>query len=116
MSMRFEWAMSCLLRPDTPAAFLAELRFHLGLADTEPITRQLPYDRPAELRGIGVHIEDDVLVTSAGARVMSDGLPRTASEVETWLAAQGAAGPRLPGWEDDGTAAVSPAATEVAAR
>ena len=52
---------------------------------------------PAELRGIGVRIEDDVLVTSAGARVMSDGLPRTSSEVERWLAAQRAAGHRLPG-------------------
>jgi Xaa-Pro aminopeptidase len=52
---------------------------------------------PAELRGIGVRIEDDVLVTSAGARVMSDGLPRTPSEVERWLSAQRSAGARLPG-------------------
>jgi Xaa-Pro aminopeptidase len=51
---------------------------------------------PAELRGIGVRIEDDVLVTAIGARVLSDGLPRTADEVETWLAAQREAGPRLP--------------------
>ena len=52
---------------------------------------------PAELRGIGVRIEDDVLVTAAGPRVLSDGLPRTADEVESWLAVQRAAGPRLPG-------------------
>ena len=52
---------------------------------------------PAELRGIGIRIEDDVLVTSAGAQVMSDGLPRHAADVEAWLAAQRAAGPRLPG-------------------
>ncbi|MCW6006904.1 aminopeptidase P family protein [Micromonospora sp. CPCC 205371] len=51
---------------------------------------------PAELRGIGVRIEDDVLVTLAGAVVLSAGLPRTAAEVETWLAAQREAGPRLP--------------------
>jgi Xaa-Pro aminopeptidase len=52
---------------------------------------------PAELRGIGVRIEDDVLVTPAGARVLSAGLPRTADDVEAWLAAQREAGPRLPG-------------------
>ncbi|MET7392961.1 aminopeptidase P family protein [Dactylosporangium sp. NPDC005572] len=51
---------------------------------------------PAELRGIGVRIEDDVVVTPTGARNLSDGLPRTADDVETWLAAQREAGPRLP--------------------
>ena len=52
---------------------------------------------PAELRGIGIRIEDDVLVTSQGADVLSAGLPRTADDVEAWLAAQRDAGPRLPG-------------------
>ncbi|GGJ81342.1 Xaa-Pro aminopeptidase 1 [Pilimelia anulata] len=51
---------------------------------------------PAELRGIGIRIEDDILVTADGARNLSAGLPRTADEVETWLAAQREAGPRLP--------------------
>jgi Xaa-Pro aminopeptidase len=51
---------------------------------------------PAELRGIGIRIEDDVLVTAAGARVLSAGLPTAADEVEMWLADQRAAGPRLP--------------------
>ncbi|GGK24225.1 Xaa-Pro aminopeptidase 1 [Pilimelia terevasa] len=51
---------------------------------------------PAELRGIGVRIEDDVLVTTDGARILSAGLPRTADDVESWLAAQREAGPRLP--------------------
>ncbi|GAA2523298.1 aminopeptidase P family protein [Pilimelia columellifera] len=51
---------------------------------------------PAELRGIGVRIEDDVLVTADGAEVMSAGLPTAAAEVEAWLAAQREAGPRLP--------------------
>ena len=41
---------------------------------------------PAELRGIGVRIEDDVLVTPDGCRVLSDGLPRQAAEVEAWMA------------------------------
>lgn len=52
---------------------------------------------PAELRGIGVRIEDDVLVTADGAVNLSAGLPRTSAEVETWLATQREAGPRLPG-------------------
>jgi Xaa-Pro aminopeptidase len=52
---------------------------------------------PVELRGIGIRIEDDVLVADTGAVVLSDGLPRTAVDVETWLAAQREAGPRLPG-------------------
>jgi Xaa-Pro aminopeptidase len=51
---------------------------------------------PEELRGIGVRIEDDVLVAADGAVVLSAGLPRTADDVETWLAAQREAGPRLP--------------------
>ncbi|WP_019868774.1 aminopeptidase P family protein [Salinispora oceanensis] len=51
---------------------------------------------PEELRGIGVRIEDDVLVTATGTRNLSAGLPRTAGDVETWLAEQREAGPRLP--------------------
>ena len=52
---------------------------------------------PEELRGIGVRIEDDVLVTADGAVNLSAGLPRTSADVEAWLAAQREAGPRLPG-------------------
>src|SRR6266540_1477542 len=55
---------------------------------------------PAQLRGIGIRIEDDVLVTAGGAVVLSAGLPRAAADVEAWLAAQRAAGPRLPGPSD----------------
>jgi len=51
---------------------------------------------PAELRGVGIRLEDDVLVTTTGAANLSAGLPRTAEEVESWLAAQREAGPRLP--------------------
>jgi Xaa-Pro aminopeptidase len=52
---------------------------------------------PEELRGIGIRIEDDILVTAGGAVNLSAGLPRRAAEVEAWLAAQRDAGPRLPG-------------------
>ncbi|MFM9612622.1 aminopeptidase P family protein [Streptomyces niveiscabiei] len=40
---------------------------------------------PEEYRGIGVRIEDDILVTEEGNRNMSDGLPRHGDEVEAWM-------------------------------
>jgi Xaa-Pro aminopeptidase len=41
---------------------------------------------PEELRGIGIRIEDDVVVTADGCRNLSDSLPRTAGDVEAWFA------------------------------
>ncbi|MGW3651326.1 aminopeptidase P family protein [Streptomyces sp. NPDC000878] len=41
---------------------------------------------PVEYRGIGVRIEDDILVTESGNRNLSDGLPRRSDEVEAWMA------------------------------
>jgi Xaa-Pro aminopeptidase len=40
---------------------------------------------PAEFRGIGVRIEDNILVTESGAENLSVGIPRTADDVEAWL-------------------------------
>lgn len=40
---------------------------------------------PAELRGIGVRIEDDLVVTADGARLMSGALPRVPEAVEEWM-------------------------------
>jgi Xaa-Pro aminopeptidase len=51
---------------------------------------------PPELRGIGIRIEDDILVTRGGAVDLSAGLPRQATDVESWLASQREVGPRLP--------------------
>ncbi|MCU1514862.1 MAG: aminopeptidase family protein [Microbacteriaceae bacterium] len=42
---------------------------------------------PEELRGIGVRIEDNILVTASGAENLSIGIPRTADDVEAWLKA-----------------------------
>jgi len=41
---------------------------------------------PEEYRGIGVRIEDDILVTADGAENLSAAIPRTADEVEAWIA------------------------------
>lgn len=41
---------------------------------------------PKEYRGIGVRIEDDVLITKSGAENLSAALPRKAKDVEKWLA------------------------------
>ena len=41
---------------------------------------------PAEFRGIGVRIEDDLLVTAIGSENLSAKLPRTVSEIEAWIA------------------------------
>ncbi|UQS31618.1 aminopeptidase P family protein [Streptomyces fradiae] len=41
---------------------------------------------PEEYRGIGVRIEDDILVTEDGNRNLSEALPRRSDEVEAWMA------------------------------
>ena len=42
---------------------------------------------PAAFRGIGVRIEDDVLVTETGVENLTAALPRTVDEIEKWMAA-----------------------------
>jgi Xaa-Pro aminopeptidase len=48
---------------------------------------------PEEYRGIGVRIEDDVLVTAQGARNLSAALPRDPDEIEEWMAQLWQSGP-----------------------
>ena len=48
---------------------------------------------PAEYRGIGVRIEDDVLVTADGYRNLSASLARDPDEIEAWMATLWSEGP-----------------------
>ena len=48
---------------------------------------------PEEYRGIGVRIEDDILVTADGSRNLSSALARRVDDVEAWMAALWAHGP-----------------------
>jgi Xaa-Pro aminopeptidase len=41
---------------------------------------------PEDLRGIGVRIEDDIVVTDGDPVNLSAGLPRTSADVEAWMA------------------------------
>jgi hypothetical protein len=49
MSLHYEWTLRLRLRPDTPATFLAELRFHLGLTSRLPERLELGADWPCLL-------------------------------------------------------------------
>lgn len=40
---------------------------------------------PPKYRGIGVRIEDDVVVTARGCKVLSKDIPRTVKDVEAWM-------------------------------
>ncbi|MBO6850111.1 MAG: Xaa-Pro aminopeptidase, partial [Marinobacter sp.] len=37
-------------------------------------------------RGIGIRIEDDVVVTKDGCRVLTEAVPKTIAEIETLMA------------------------------
>jgi Xaa-Pro aminopeptidase len=76
-----------------------ERRLRLGSAAAKKLedeekarARTVTHPIPRELRGIGVRIEDDILVTAAGVENLTAGTPKTVDEVERACAEP----PRLP--------------------
>ena len=76
-----------------------ERRFRLGMAAAKKIEEEekaraekIVHPIPPEYRGIGIRIEDDVLVTAAGNDVLTAGTPKTVEDVERTCAEP----PRLP--------------------
>ena len=43
---------------------------------------------PEEMRGIGIRIEDDVLMTENGPEWLSIDIPKQIDDVEAWMAEQ----------------------------
>ena len=60
---------------------IADVRVVDSSTETQPDDELLP----AELRGMGIRIEDDLVITADGAQLMSGALPRTADGVEEWM-------------------------------
>jgi len=54
--------------------------------DTSRIPDEFNKDIPAKYLGIGVRIEDDVLVTESGARVLTHKVPKEREEIEALMA------------------------------
>ena len=76
-----------------------ERRLRLGMAAAKKLEEEekakvqtITHPIPREFRGIGVRIEDDILVTATGVENLTAGTPKTIDEVERTCAEA----PRLP--------------------
>lgn len=85
MSSEYEQYMGAPLQPGMVMTVEPGLYFHANDLTVPP-----------ELRGVGVRLEDDLLVTADGHEVLSDGLPIDARGIERWARKHGGAGTAPP--------------------
>ena len=73
---------------DAPVGQYLDGHLQPGMVLTiEPGLYLQPHDLtvPEDLRGIGIRIEDDILVTPEGMRNLSEGIPAASEDVESWV-------------------------------
>jgi Xaa-Pro aminopeptidase len=87
MSSAYEQYMGAPLEPGMVLTVEPGLYFHANDLTVPP-----------ELRGVGVRLEDDLLVTPDGNEVLSAALPIDASGIERWARRHGAKAPARMGW------------------
>jgi Xaa-Pro aminopeptidase len=76
-----------------------ERRYRLGVSAAKRLEEEekakaqtVTHPVPRELRGIGIRIEDDILVTETGCQILTAGTPKSVDEIERVCAEA----PRLP--------------------
>ena len=52
----------------------------------EAVAQALAADLPEELRGIGIRIEDDAVVTARGCEILTGDVPKRATDIEALMA------------------------------
>ncbi len=89
------WVSTCMIARRRVMSRIRTPRFRPGMIFTiEPglYFREDDLLIPPEYRGIGIRIEDDVLMTEDGPEWISAGIPKRIDDVEAWMADMAAEG------------------------